>query len=277
LLDHYGYSGIQRVCDSCYVKQSSDTTRESVCTELDYGFSHSFELKQFGGGICDYCDTLVVDVAFYMCTVCKYTVHKKCCPLVAPNCSKPLGTTSGAVQIKLERKEIARLHQVWKENHFDKGVDSINFLSFYHKCIVPEIRDFSSNLLSRFTDNEIFRMFKYVDRDNNGSISFEEFMVFVSNLRTDNPEDQLKLTFVMYDENSDGKMTLQELTTSLSKSTSANHMFGSLGRGSSFLVECIAEDIFQAAGVDFKGTLTIDTLMIAYKNDPALLSKFCGC
>lgn len=56
-------------------------------------------------------------------------------------------------------------------------------------------------------------MFELVDKDNNGSISFREFLDLLVVFRQGTPEEKLAFIFSIYDTQRKGKMTLPEFTT----------------------------------------------------------------
>ncbi len=56
-------------------------------------------------------------------------------------------------------------------------------------------------------------MFELVDKDNNGSISFLEFLDLLVIFQKGSPEDKLAFIFNIYDTQRDGKMTMLEFKT----------------------------------------------------------------
>jgi len=282
-LEQFGYLGAERVCDRCYVEyatgQSVKNPEQNSKTEEDYGLSHRFEFTYWVGATCSYCETLILDVSFYMCSECKYLAHKKCCPLVPNTCSntavKPMeGRTN---LIKYEQKQLERLHTLWCEEGFEKsGVNSSNFAKFYKACLSPEMQNFDNNLLKNVKDNEIYRLFKFIDKSNSGKFGFEEFVLFLSSMQSPQATDQIRLAFALYDTNGDGFLTQQELTEGLRKSIQSNNFFGGVNSGS-MLMDFMTDDIFEAADMDSRtGKLTVEDVLSAYQKVPSVLSKFCG-
>ncbi|KAI3385992.1 hypothetical protein SNEBB_002796 [Seison nebaliae] len=55
------------------------------------------------------------------------------------------------------------------------------------------------------------KVFKTIDLDGDGTVTFEEFIKTLSILTDDNMEEKLKWTFTLYDTNNDGLISRQEL------------------------------------------------------------------
>ncbi len=81
-------------------------------------------------------------------------------------------------------------------------------------------------------------------------ISYEEFVVFISDMKEPTPEDQLRcilnlllvsflsVAFCLYDENNDGLISIQDLNKQLSQRNETSAIYG---LNESSLAECISE------------------------------------
>lgn len=83
---------------------------------------------------------------------------------------------------------------------------------------------------------------------------------------------------MLYDANSDGTLSFDEICDALKRSNTSNNIFSLFGNFDEIsLVNVMVESIFEAAGVGVEGCLTIELVQKAYRNDSSVLSKFCGC
>lgn len=70
---------------------------------------------------------------------------------------------------------------------------------------------------SEVSSEEALRIFKGIDQDNSGTISFSEYMVAAMAKKSLNSEDKLQAAFRMFDKNGTGLICVEELREILEK------------------------------------------------------------
>lgn len=125
-------------------------------------------------------------------------------------------STDGVFGVKLSRqdlnfflrhtqydgKDINELYKDFMKSSPSGKMTKDQFLKMY-KTFFPAEKN------SREYCDHVFRNF---DTDNNGHISFREFLFAINLLSTGTPAEKLSLLFHMYDVNGDGVISLSELT-----------------------------------------------------------------
>lgn len=75
------------------------------------------------------------------------------------------------------------------------------------------IQETNLNSLLFCNNLHFIKMFELVDKDQNGSISFREFLDLMVIFHHGSAEDKLEFIFNIYDTERDGRMTISEFTT----------------------------------------------------------------
>ncbi|KAL5272003.1 hypothetical protein ACHWQZ_G000262 [Mnemiopsis leidyi] len=125
--------------------------------------------------------------------------------------------------------------------------------------------EFASALGLRSDQEFVEKVFPLVDKDNNGSISFREFLSFMIVYSTGSSDDKLKLIFNMYDYDKNGSLHVDEIKqmiTSMLQMVSASIDSEELSR--------LIQSLLQQANLGEKEELTFEefrTVMAAYKKD----------
>lgn len=108
---------------------------------------------------------------------------------------------------EVSKKDIKRYRKIWVDMFGENGeMDSLGFRKWIKAIgIFPNLDE----------DAPIDHLFRSYDRDRNGRISFEEFIIYLSitapTKTEQDPEKIIEVTFLLYDEDGNGSLTSDEL------------------------------------------------------------------
>eukprot|EP01119_Soliformovum_irregulare_P020276 TRINITY_DN6538_c0_g1_i5.p2 TRINITY_DN6538_c0_g1~~TRINITY_DN6538_c0_g1_i5.p2 ORF type:complete len:136 (-),score=16.24 TRINITY_DN6538_c0_g1_i5:44-451(-) len=114
----------------------------------------------------------------------------------------------------------------------------------------------------------LYRLFQSIDQRKEGFIQFMDYILFVAILKNPTPQELLRVSFTVMDQDGDGSITLEELIQALS----GVNKFTNRSLQST---RTLAMDIFQQADINGDGRLTLNEILTASQADPTILSKFC--
>lgn len=157
-----------------------------------------------------------------------------------------------------DEKTIKRMYKEFKKKSKKGNLSPALFYDMYIKlCPNENARDFC---------NQVFRTF---DTDNNGYVSFNEFLLAINISSSGSPEEKLKWVFKLYDINGDGVINRCEMIIIV------QYMFEMLDDGhmqSRSLAKQRAKEIFQKLDVDGDLRLTKDEFVTGCLKDEELAS-----
>jgi Ca2+-binding EF-hand superfamily protein len=145
------------------------------------------------------------------------------------------------------------------KNGFRKWLQTIN--------IFPDLNE----------DSPVDHLFRSYDRDRSGSISFEEFIIYLSitapTQTEQDPEKIIEVTFALYDENGDGTLTADELKRGMKDTF---RLLGHDVESEKFksVIDHRVKKLFDAADVNNDGQITLEEIKEAVKKQPKLLLIF---
>jgi Ca2+-binding EF-hand superfamily protein len=120
-------------------------------------------------------------------------------------------------------------------------------------------------------------LFRSYDRDRSGSISFEEFILYLSitaPTQTDqDPQKIIEVTFLLYDADGDGFLTKAELETGMKDTF---RLLGHDVESEKFqkIIEQRVAQLIDIADENGDGNLTLNEIQQAVKKNPKLLLIF---
>ncbi|KAL9651335.1 hypothetical protein ABK040_001287 [Willaertia magna] len=166
---------------------------------------------------------------------------------------------------RLTKKDIQRYHKFWHELYPDGNMTKDGFYKFA-----------AIALPSAPSDANVDYLFRAMDSNKDGTITFKEFLFFQSiTAPTTQPlhfEELIDLAFDMYDMDLDGFVTAEEMRDSL------RNMFKAKGAKIDQEVEITInsriENLLKIADVNGDGKLTREEVINACKKDPSLLVLF---
>jgi Ca2+-binding EF-hand superfamily protein len=126
-------------------------------------------------------------------------------------------------------------------------------------------------------DAPIDHLFRSYDRDRSGSISFEEFIIYLSitapTQTEQDPEKIIEVTFALYDENGDGSLSAVELKKGMQDTF---RLLGHDVESEKFkaVIDHRVKKLFDAADENGDGEITLDEIKNAVKKQPKLLLIF---
>ncbi|KAL9652228.1 hypothetical protein ABK040_011888 [Willaertia magna] len=167
---------------------------------------------------------------------------------------------------RLTKKDIERYHKFWFELYPAGEVDKQGFVNFA-KMALPEWNG----------ESDVDYLFRAMDQDRSGTITFKEFLMFQSITAPSNndiePAELIELAFSMYDGDGDGYVTIDELRDSLKNMYKAKGIDVS-SRDIKEQIETRINKLLEAADKNNDGQLTKEEIINATKNNPALLQLF---
>ncbi|KAL0477484.1 hypothetical protein AKO1_008209 [Acrasis kona] len=169
---------------------------------------------------------------------------------------------------RLSKKDIARYRKMWLEMFGTGEMDKVGFRQWIKAIgIFPNLN----------ADAPIDHLFRSYDRDRSGSISFEEFILYLSitaPTQTDqDPEKIIEVTFLLYDADGDGHLSRTELEAGMKDTF---RLLGHDVDSDKFqkIIEQRVNQLIDIADVNGDGNLTLEEIQVAVKKNPKLLLIF---
>ncbi|KAL0485529.1 calcium sensor [Acrasis kona] len=167
----------------------------------------------------------------------------------------------GETKGKLTKKDIERYHKFWYDL-FPNGEMTKQGFKKFSEIALPKAPE----------DADVDYLFRAMDANKDGTITFKEFLLFQSitapTTKAMQPEELIEIAFEMYDEDGDGYVTLKEMKESLTNMYKA--------KGLDVTDENIIriENLLKIADANNDGQLTREEIFKACKQDPSLLAMF---
>jgi Ca2+-binding EF-hand superfamily protein len=169
---------------------------------------------------------------------------------------------------RLSRKDIKKYRKIWLEMFGDKEMDKEGFRKWIRAIgIFPNLPD----------DAPVDHLFRSYDRDRSGTISFEEFILYLSitapTQKEQDPAKIIEVTFLLYDADGDGYLTEEELIQGM-KDT-----FKLLGHNTETekfkkIIKTRVQQLVELADANGDGQITLAEIQEAVKKNPKLLLIF---
>jgi len=167
---------------------------------------------------------------------------------------------------KLNKKDILQYHKFWHELFPDGNMDKKGFIKFA-KVAMPEAPQ----------DADIDYLFRAMDQNKDGTITFKEFLIFQSitapTVTPLNPDELIDMAFDMYDEDNDGYVTADEMKESLTNMFKARNL-DVTSKEVKNTIEQRIQNLLILADENGDGKLTREEIQKAYKEDPSILKSF---
>lgn len=126
-------------------------------------------------------------------------------------------------------------------------------------------------------DSDVDYLFRAMDQNKDGTITFKEFLVFQSvtapSQKPIEPEDFIEMAFTMYDEDNDGYITENEMLESLTNMFKARNIEVKSVEVKKTITTRITT-LLKIADQNGDKRLTKDEILGACKKDPSLLVMF---
>ena len=169
---------------------------------------------------------------------------------------------------RLSKKDIKKYRKIWLEMFGDKEMDKEGFRKWIRAIgIFPNLPE----------DAPVDHLFRSYDRDRSGSISFEEFILYLSitapTQKDQDPSKIIEVTFLLYDADGDGYLTEEELIQGM-KDT-----FKLLGHNTDTekfkkIIKQRVTQLVELADTNGDGQITLEEIQEAVKKNPKLLLIF---
>ncbi|KAG5685021.1 hypothetical protein PVAND_014224 [Polypedilum vanderplanki] len=113
-------------------------------------------------------------------------------------------------------------------------------------------------------------VFNSIDRDSNGSVSFEEFVLNLSTLSRGSLDEKLKWTFQLYDVNGDGFISREEMTEVM---TSVYELMGKVPEGckEENQIKEKVDNVFKKMDMNADDKISLDEFLISCHKDDGIL------
>ncbi|KAL7029345.1 hypothetical protein ACKWTF_006199 [Chironomus riparius] len=113
-------------------------------------------------------------------------------------------------------------------------------------------------------------VFNSIDRDSNGSVSFEEFVINLSTLSRGSLDEKLEWTFQLYDVNGDGYISKEEMTEVM---TSVYELMGKISEGckEESQIKAKVESMFKKMDLNADDKISLDEFLLSCHKDDGLL------
>eukprot|EP01080_Neovahlkampfia_damariscottae_P007001 gene7001-11166_t len=172
----------------------------------------------------------------------------------------------GTTKNKLTNEDIKNYHKFWFELFPDGEMTKDGFKKFA-SLAMPEAPQ----------DADIDYLFRAMDQNKDGTITFKEFLIFQSitapSRKSFDPEELINMAFNMYDEDGDGYVTEDEMRDSLTNMFKAKNLDIQDPSIKKTINQRI-ENLLSVADENGDGQLTKEEILKACKKDPSLLVMF---
>jgi len=167
---------------------------------------------------------------------------------------------------KLAKEDIKRYHRLFHDM-FPKGeMDQAGFRKYIY-AIQPETPK----------DAKLDHLFRAMDRDRSGTISFQEYILFqaitVPTQAQQKASELIDMAFEMYDEDGNGEITEQEMNACLEKCFYAKGLDAKSAQVQSIIKNRIA-NLLKLADADGDGRITREEIQRAAALDPSIVNIF---
>ncbi|XP_013392505.1 Kv channel-interacting protein 1 isoform X14 [Lingula anatina] len=241
-----------------YTHGANHTSEEALPLETQY--AHFQEPWTFRGMLIKFCQHCIIDCV--VSCFCKQDNDLDDLEMQVVR-YKPEGLDALCRNTKFSRKELQIMYRGFKQECPTGIVNEETFKEIYAQFFPQgESSQYAHYVFSTF------------DRDNNGSISFEEFVVGLSVLSRGSLQEKLQWAFSLYDINNDGVISKDEMTSIITA------IYDLMGRCSEpFVDENTIRDhvdrVFQKMDLNKDGFISMDEFMEACRGD-ASISKSLG-
>eukprot|EP01080_Neovahlkampfia_damariscottae_P006724 gene6724-10889_t len=159
----------------------------------------------------------------------------------------------------LSSSDIKKLYKLWYELYPSGSATKEEFKSFATKSL-PDVPQ----------DDSVEYLFSSMDLDKDGHITFLEFLIYQSvTCPTSNiidTEELIKLTFIYFDENGDGIITIPELRRCFVK------MFKAAGEVKTSLeIEDRIQEVMKISDTNHDQKISHEEFMKAFQKNPKIL------
>jgi len=177
-----------------------------------------------------------------------------------------MDTFQEASLFKLGKDDIKRYHKLFYDM-FPKGeMDMAGFRKYIY-AIQPETPK----------DAKLDHLFRAMDRDRSGTISFNEYILFqaitVPTQGQQKAEELIDMAFAMYDADGDGEITVEEMQDCLEKCFHAKGLDPKSTQVQGIIRNRI-NNLLKLADADGDGKLTRAEIQKAAKSDPSIVNIF---
>jgi len=167
---------------------------------------------------------------------------------------------------KLGKEDIRRYHRLFTDM-FPKGeMDAAGFRKYIF-AIQPETPK----------DAQLDHLFRAMDRDRNGSITFQEYILFqaitVPTQAQQKASELIDMAFEMYDEDGNGEITEKEMQDCLEKCFHAKGLDAKSPQVQSIIKNRIA-NLLKLADLNGDGRITRAEIQKAAAADPSIVNIF---
>ncbi|XP_013392493.1 Kv channel-interacting protein 1 isoform X4 [Lingula anatina] len=249
-----------------YTHGANHTSEEALPLETQY--AHFQEPWTFRGMLIKFCQHCIIDCV--VSCFCKQDNDLDDLEMQVVR-YKPEGLDALCRNTKFSRKELQIMYRGFKQVAVTVGL-SVSQKENQKECPTGIVNEetFKEIYAQFFPQGESSQYAHYVfstfDRDNNGSISFEEFVVGLSVLSRGSLQEKLQWAFSLYDINNDGVISKDEMTSIITA------IYDLMGRCSEpFVDENTIRDhvdrVFQKMDLNKDGFISMDEFMEACRGD----------
>jgi Ca2+-binding EF-hand superfamily protein len=163
-------------------------------------------------------------------------------------------------------EEIKQYHKFWFEL-FPSGEMTREGFKKFSSVAMPEAPK----------DTDIDYLFRAMDQNNSGTVTFKEFLFFQSvtapSTKPVEPEDLIGIAFLMYDIDQDGYITREEMKECLTNMFKARNL-DVTNTNTIRTIESRVDTLIKLADKDGDDKLTQAEIIESCKKDPTLLVMF---
>eukprot|EP00761_Pharyngomonas_kirbyi_P013923 gb/GECH01013953.1/.p1 GENE.gb/GECH01013953.1/~~gb/GECH01013953.1/.p1 ORF type:complete len:183 (+),score=44.11 gb/GECH01013953.1/:1-549(+) len=164
--------------------------------------------------------------------------------------------TSGA----MKQSDIQRLYKLFHQVASSGEMDMISFRK-YASSAFPDAP----------SDANFDHLFRGMDRDNSGTITFQEFLAYHAVYQTSDVQELIEVVFAMYDEDDDGYVTRDEMIRCLANCTRLKGIDVKKPSNRS-LIENRVDTLIRFADKNADGKLTKDEVLNAVEKNPSIIN-----